>query len=141
MPRMVEVFGNVSEDDSEKRRRLWNVFSKTFSEFRYRVTKAADYFYGKDWKKRIASSFGKDELYVDRAVRKLWDNNYTDYESVGEIGFWFDVAQNDPDGYGGEISVHPAWDMSLYDEGEEGERPSRPIGARGDRLVYSDRSR
>ncbi len=107
---------------------LYDHFSKDFNEYKRSIEREAERIMGKDFRDRIDQGFGKKGAY-DKALKELWDKNYSDYEGLGEIGFWFDVVQNgDVDTYGRKGSG--PWIEDRYDlnyDGDRDPRKSRPM--------------
>jgi hypothetical protein len=125
---------------------LYDHFSKSENEFIRAIRNAAYKLYGTDFESVIDDSWGKPGMVKD-LLEKMWKNNFTDYEALGEIGFLFDIAQNGNSGYQGYLgpSHYPAAHTSGYHPREDWDpntgdmipRPGRPKG--GDRkgnLVY-----
>lgn len=110
MPTMTEVFVLREEDGRlQDRAHLWNVFSKSFPEFKYRINQAADRLFGRGWKQRVcqaaaasAEEFGGssdwDPAKIDTAIRKFWDRFYTDHETIVELSGLYDLMQDQPEG-------------------------------------------
>jgi hypothetical protein len=71
---------------------LYNHFSKTLPEFIRNIDTAAKKLFGDRYQKKIDAWF-RQPGYVQDVIKKLWDDNYTDWEALGEIGFIFDVVQ------------------------------------------------
>jgi hypothetical protein len=140
----------------------YDQFSKTFPEFKVKLEKRLQKFLGKDWKQFVADRAGTTPVALDRAIRLLWDGNWSDYEATTEIFHWFDCAQNEfgYDPYGIERAIknptkendyfhkpnlNSQENTGLGGEGEEDDypdywkRPGRPVGAlpNGRGLVYA----
>jgi hypothetical protein len=106
MPRLIEVFSVVlkeSLDDLYNSSDLRDKFSKTYEEFKRNLEKIAEKYLGKDWKDFIEKAQPNKHGDVDKGIRKMWIENYTDYEAIHEIGFWYDLAQTDSFGAYGAL--------------------------------------
>lgn len=124
---------------------LWDVFSRTEPEYVRRVTAASDAGLGRGWANLIDSLYGQGS--VKRILHLLWVNNWTDYEGVGELFHYYDVAQQAATQKGADrrgepglndwqrqlarqsleiypIRIGPAWDPAT--DGPRTERPMSP---------------
>jgi hypothetical protein len=123
-------------------------FSKTFPEFKVRLEQRAVRFLGKDWKKFIEQKTGASHVAIDRAIKNLWDGNFTDYEATLDVFHWFDAAQNELGYSPQEIRdvIEQEKQVSLGDYrfrsdddlyADFGNRPGRPVGVESNgELIY-----
>jgi hypothetical protein len=78
---------------------LWDVFSQDPKSFADNVRRESQKLFGPQFEQVIDKHYGKGS--VDKIIKDAWKGNYTDSETVGEVGFYFDNAQQAASGAAG----------------------------------------
>lgn len=124
LPTLTEFFSPTLTES------LLDKFPKTFPEFKKMVDDECKRKLGHNYKDVIDKSQPMGQGATDEAIKQFWDGHWTAHETEGEIGFLYDIAQQNT-GLTNPSIHYPHMNIKkngkLEREDPKGTRTSRPM--------------